>query len=357
MKRLAVFLPNWIGDVVMATPAIRALRSHFAGFELVAVCKPYVSGMVDGSPWFDAIVPFDHRGTSEARFVGALRALRRFRPEAAALFPNTFRAALLARIAGCRTAVGFARHGRDLLLTKRLYAERDSKGGFRPSPVMDDYNRIARTLGTPEPGHRMELFATPNGEAAAEHFWKAAGLHRFANIIGLNPGGAFGTSKHWPTAHFVEVARHFAGRGHGVLVLCGPAERDVSREIAATANRSGVATLADGPLSLDLTKSIVRRLRLLVTTDSGPRHIALAFGVPAVSLYGPTHRGWTITHSPIDIAVQKTVPCGPCQLKVCPLDHRCMTELTPQDAIRAAEQLLAAAAPRGEPVTEWRHAG
>ncbi len=326
---LALFLPNWIGDVVMATPAIRAVREHFPAARLLAVCKPYVADTLAGAPWFDDVIPSGLNAASR---------LRKERADVAVLFPNSFRAALIARLGGCRTVVGFARYFRDALLSKRLYPTRDHNGRPKPMPVIDDYNRIVQLLGVPDPGHRMELFTTPADEAAANSSWNTLGLNRFNRVVGLNPGGAFGAAKHWPTAYFVELARHIAHQGLGVVVLCGPAEREIANQIAREA---GVASLGDSPLSLGLTKAVVRRLALMVTTDSGPRHFAAAFGVPVVTLYGPTHIGWTETYFPKAIHLQKAVPCGPCQQRVCPLGHhRCMTELSVQEVADAVERLL-----------------
>ncbi len=350
MTRVAVFLPNWIGDVVMATPAVRALRQHFAASELVAVCKPYVADTLAGSPWFAHTVHFDSHGKSEQRLWAVAKQLRALNADTAVLFPNSLRAAVAARLGGCRTVVGFGRYFRDVLLTKRLYPARDGKGKPRPTPVIDDYNRIVRLLGVPDPGHRMELFTTPADDATAEGTWQRLKLHRHSQVIGLNPGGAFGSSKHWPTAHFAELARTLADRGAGVLVLCGPSERETAKQIVTAADRPAVVSMADEPLSIGLTKAMVRRLSLLVTTDSGPRHFAAAFDVPVVSLFGPTHIGWTETYFDKAVHVQKAVPCGPCQLRVCPLDHRCMTTLTPQDVLEAMARLE-------RPRQERRHAG
>ena len=110
-------------------------------------------------------------------------------------------------------------------------------------------------------------------------------------------------------------------------MLCGPAERDMARRIAdrrAAARTS--FSLSDTTLSLGLTKAFVRRADLLVTTDSGPRHFAAAFDRPVVTLFGPTHIAWTETYFAKAIHLQKQVPCGPCQQRVCPLDHRCMRD-------------------------------
>jgi heptosyltransferase-2 len=187
----------------------------------------------------------------------------------------------------------------------------------------------------------MELFTTPGDEAAAAAVWQDGRFAGYPEVICLNPGAAFGSAKYWPVEHFAALARELVDRrGCGILVLCGPGERDLARGIVALAGRPGIHSLADRPLSLGLTKACVRRADLLVTTDSGPRHFAAAFDRPVVTLFGPTHIGWTETYHPRALHLQKKVPCGPCQLRVCPLDHRCMTTLTPAEVFTAAAELL-----------------
>ena len=339
---IAVFLPNWVGDAVMATPAIRALRRHFPAARIIGVLRPYVSGVLEGTPWLDGQILLDTKGPWSRRWPAAAMALRRHRPDLAILFPNSIRSALVARLGGCRRRVGYARGGRNWLLSDRLESLRAGDGSFLPSPVIDAYNRLVTHTGCPDPGHRMELFTTRNDEEAADRVWETGQLDRFAEVVCLNPGAAYGAAKHWPTESFARLAQSLVDeRGSGVLVLCGPDERDLARQIAALANRTAVHTLADIPLSLGLTKACVRRADLLVTTDSGPRHFAAAFGRPVVSLFGPTHIAWTDTYYPAEIHLQKKVDCGPCQLRVCPLDHRCMKLLTPETVFAAATELLA----------------
>ena len=341
MKRIAVFLPNWIGDVVMATPAIRALKESFPSARLIAVAKPYVADTLAGSPWFDETILFDKSGPRERRFFAVARKLREEPTDAAVLFPNSLRAAALAKLGGCKRIVGFARYFRDFLLTQRLYAVRGPRGTFRPVPMIDDYNRVVQLLGVRDPGHRMELFTTPHDDAMAGEAWAKLKLNRHPFVVGLNPGGAFGSSKHWPTEYFAELARLLAVQyGCGVAVLCGPSERETARQIAERSGRPEVVALAEESLSIGFTKAVVKRLSLLITTDSGPRHFAAAFDRPVVSLFGPTHIGWTETYFPKAVHLQKKVPCGPCQLRVCPLDHRCMTTLMPADVLAASEQFL-----------------
>ncbi len=342
MTRIAIFLPNWIGDVVMATPAVRAVRDAFPTSELAAVCKPYVADVLAGSPWFTRMVFLDKRGPRERRLVAVARDLRAWKIDAALLFPNSFRPALAAYLAGASRIVGFARYCRGWMLTNRLRAKTDARGRFVPSPVIDDYNRLASALGTHNPGHRMELFTTASDEVAAAGVWEQFGLGRYPRVVALNPGAAFGAAKHWGCDHFAELARMLTAHlGCGVLVLCGPSERAMAQQIAAESRSPHVYSISDRPLSLGLTKAIVKRADLLVTTDSGPRHFAAAFNRPVVSLFGPTHIEWTQTYFAKEICLQKKVPCGPCQQRVCPLGHhRCMRELSPREVFDAAARLL-----------------
>ena len=341
MNRIAVFLPNWIGDVVMATPAVQAIRVAFPSAELIAVCKPYVADVLGGNPWFRQVILADKHGRRSQRLFSVAAKLRASHPDAAVLFPNSFRTALIAWLAGCRKIVGFVRYGRSLLLTSRLYAKMDQRGRFVPSPAIDDYNRLAWELGTADPGYAMRLFTTSDDEQAADAVWDKLGLVKYPRVVTLNPGAAFGAAKHWPIDSFARLARMLTQRGNcGVLVLCGPTEREMARQISESSRSRHTFSLSDSPLSLGLTKACVRRSDLLITTDSGPRHFAAAFGRPVITLFGPTHIAWTETYYPKAIHLQKKVPCGPCQQRVCPLDHRCMRELTPNEVFAAADCLL-----------------
>ncbi|MCI0683301.1 MAG: lipopolysaccharide heptosyltransferase II [Gemmataceae bacterium] len=340
---LAVFLPNWVGDVVMATPALRALRAHYSSARLIGVCRPYVSGVLDGAPWLDERIFLDRGGPRQQRWPAVAWQLRKQQIDLAVLFPNSFRSALVAWLGGCYRIVGFKRHGRGWMLTNRLHAARDADGRFKPTPIIDDYNRLAETAGCPAPGHRLELFTTPADEQAADTIWRHFGLGRHREVICLNPGAAFGAAKHWDNNYVAALARELAERrGAGVLVLCGPGEREMARHIAALARHASVHSLADAVLSLGLTKALIRRATLLITTDSGPRHFAAAFDRPVITLFGPTHIAWTETYFAKAVHLQRQVPCGPCQERVCPTgDHRCMIELLPVDVFRAATELLA----------------
>ncbi|MDX2038492.1 MAG: glycosyltransferase family 9 protein [Isosphaeraceae bacterium] len=349
MESIVVFCPNLIGDTVMATPTIRALREGYPRARLIAVLKPGVAATLDGSPWFDDRIPFDPRSTDRSRRTPAvIRALREIRPDISILLPNSFRSALLARLGGSRRVVGYARGGRGFLLTDRLVAPRDRSGRFEPVPIVGYYAELARAAGCRVESLRTELFTTEADELAADRAFRALGLSDVGRVVCFNNGGAFGPAKSWPVESFVQLGRALVERFDlGVLMLCGPSEREAAREFTALANHPRIVSLADQPMSIGLSKASVRRSALMVTTDSGPRHFAAAFDVPVVSLFGPTHIAWTRTYHPLAIHLSQPVPCGPCQEPVCPEGHlRCMRELSPEAVLRACLRLLLDHGPR-----------
>jgi heptosyltransferase-2 len=336
----ALFLPNWVGDAVMATPAIRALRDYWAGSHITAVMRPYIADVFGGAPYFDDMLLLDPKGPRSQRWWPVAGALRERNIDVAVLFPNSFHSAFTAWLGRCRRRIGYALHGRGGLLTQSPAWECDARGRRIPSPIVDAYNNLARTAGCERLERRMELFTTPEDEAAADQLWRANGFSD-NEVVCLNPGAAFGAAKHWPAQSFASLARLLREkRGCQVLVLCGPKERDLARSIVDLAGKTGVASLADCQPSLGLTKACVRRSALLVTTDSGPRHFATAFDRPVVTLFGPTHIAWTETFHPLGVNLQRQVSCGPCQLRRCPLDHRCMTLLTAREVYEASIRLL-----------------
>jgi heptosyltransferase-2 len=343
---LGIFLPNWIGDMAMATPTLRALRRHFGPqAHLVGIMRPYVRDVLAGTPWLDEVLFYDPRGSAPAlNGWSFLRALRACRLDSVVLLTNSLRTALWGWLSGAQRRVGYARAGRGPLLTHPLLPPRDGRT-FIPTPAVDYYLNLAYLLGCLRESPRLELATLPADERAADAIWDRLKLPRDEPVVALNSGGAFGAAKSWPAEYFARLASRIASehRLH-VLVLCGPSERTVAAEIEASAEHPRVVSLAKQTLSIGLTKACVRRSGLLVTTDSGPRHFAAAFDVPVITLFGPTHQAWSETYFPRAIHLQVPVDCGPCQQRVCPLGHhRCMRELSVETVYRAVEQQLAKA--------------
>lgn len=329
--KIAIFLPNWIGDVVMATPTLRAVRTHFGQeARLIGVMRPYVSDVLAGTSWLDEQLFYDPRSKDRARRSWQLaQTLRAVSPDMTLLLTNSLRTGVLAWLSRSPRRIGYAQYGRGPLLTDKLKF-RKAKGRFAPSPTLDSYLELAYLAGCPTASPRTELATLTEDEEKADRVWRILGLPPGDQVVVLNSGGAYGAAKSWPMEYFAQLARQIATeQGLGVLVLCGPNERDAAATIAMAANHPNVKSLADQKLSIGLSKACVRRSRLMVSTDSGPRHFAAALDVPVVTLYGPTHIAWGDTHYPRAVHLQHDVPCGPCMRRECPLGHhRCMRDLT-----------------------------
>ncbi len=343
LVKIVVFCPNLIGDTVMATPAIRVLRHAYPDAKILAVIKPHVAPTLNGSPWFDEVVHFSPKSKDRGqRMWGVIQRLRRERADLVVLFPNSYRSALMAWLSGIPSRIGYGQGGRGILLTKSLASPRNRRGKRLPSPIVDSYLDIVRALGCSVDSVRLELFTTPEDESAADRAWEELNLNDRSQVVCLNTGGAFGPAKSWPVEYFAKLAKQLAQDPEvGVLVICGPSEREAANAIVAQADHPHVVSLANQPLSIGLSKASVRRASLLITTDSGPRHFAAAFKVPVLSLFGPTNIAWTRTYHPHALHLYRPVPCGPCQRPECPLGHhRCMRELLPETVYQAARRFL-----------------
>jgi heptosyltransferase-2 len=329
--KIGLFLPNWIGDAVMATPTLRAVREQFGpDTRLIGVMRPSVADVLAGTPWLDECLLYDPRSRhASQRSWPLVRTLRRARLDIALLLSNSFRTALLARLAGANERVGYSRYGRRWLLTRPLEPPRSADGTLAPNPMVDYYLALAAAIGCEHTSPRLELQTTSHDEQAADQVCRQFYL-REDRIVVFNCSGAFGAAKLWPTEHFAELAKRVAELlDHDVLVVCGPSERALAAEIEQRAHHSRVVSLARQPLSLGLSKACVRRARLMVTTDSGPRHFAVAFGVPVVTIFGPTHPRWVENPTAQATDVRLALDCIGCQRRTCPLSHhRCMRELS-----------------------------
>jgi len=331
---IAVALPNWVGDAVMATPTLRALRRGFPEERILAVLRPYVRPVLDPNPWTDAFVETDKTPVGMAR---AVRALRRESPHVGLLLPNSLRSAVLLSLAGVSRRIGYRRGGRGWLLTDSLEPPRHGRR-FAPTPQVTYYLALAGAVGAPTDDRRLELATTEADEATATAAYGQADLDPARTVL-LCPGYAFGPAKGWPAGHWAGVARGARERfGFRAAVLAGPKEAALAR---AVADAAGCAALHDKGLTLASARALVRMAGAMVTVDSGLRHYAAAFDRPVVALFGPTHIGWTETWHRKEVRLQADVPCGPCQQPVCPTGtNECMTKIRPDEVLDALAEAL-----------------
>lgn len=346
---ITIFLPNWIGDCVMATPALRALRRHYGPrARMVGVMKPYVQGVLAGTKWLNDAFFYDYRAKDpQLQSPALIERIRDFDCDVAILLTNSLRSAYIAWQGGAKERVGFAENGRGLLLSRHSRGLKLPRRGWKkiPHPAVDSYLDLAYAAGCDWESRQLELATEPADELAADQIWNDLRLPSPERVVVMHAGGGWGgtaSAKAWPQEYFAELARRMVDQLQlGVLILCGPNEREEAAAIATAAGRPQVVSLAKQKLSLGLSKACVRRSRLMVTTDSGPRHFAAAFKVPVVSLFGPTDPRWTITYHAGETRLFHAVDCGPCAKKTCPLGHHaCMRELTVDRVFAASVRRL-----------------
>ncbi len=341
LSKLLIVLPNWVGDVVLATPALRAIREHLADSEITYLMRPYVQDVLHNCPWMDRVELWPEPGGK--RRTGLLRFARQLGKQGfttVLLFTNSFRTGCLAWLVGANRRIGYARDYRAFLLTDRLPPLRDN-GRFKLESMLSYYGRLAKYVGCPHVDGKSELCTDRQSDAEVDRWWQEFGISKDRPVVVLNPGAAFGGSKLYPSDRFAQVGTTLADDlGAKILITAGPEEIAIAESVRS-AMRSDAVVLSPPRLNLRLLKSVIARSNLLITNDTGPRHLAIAFDVPVVTIFGPTHPEWTETHYRYERKVMVPVECGPCQKPICPLDHRCMTGIAPQTVAKQAKQLLA----------------
>jgi heptosyltransferase-2 len=352
VRRILVRSTNWIGDVVMISPALRAIRSRFASARIEIVALPHLAACFEGHEAVDAVIPFDRRGRDRGasgllRLAGSLRS-RGF--DLAVLFQKAIGAALMARLAGIPARVGLAADGRGGLLTHAVPLTDELARRHH----LDIFLEVARAAGC-DVADRTPFFRVSKEAAAfAEAFLAERGVSRFPFLIALHVG-ASKRPRAWHLDRFVESARRIAGgRGAGVLLIGGGGEVDEMARVEAALGEGAIN--ACGRTSIVQMAALIARTRLLLGNDSGPMHLAGALGVPVAAVFGPgdparTSPVWASKcdgDAPRVAVVSRSYPCAPCRqdfFRECypspsgkPM---CLESISVDEVVSAASKLIA----------------
>jgi len=355
INRVMVRVPNWVGDAVMALPALRELRRIFARSQITLLARPWVAGLFDGEGLADNVIPtHDSQGRAQTvvDFIREARRLRRERHDLAVLLQNAFGAALFARAAGAKKIAGYSTDGRRPLLDLAIPFE----PGYKTAHQVRYYLNIAAELERNLTGESLVEFETaqPKLCATGEQLERARlMLEGFgirtgdqcdrARIVALSPGATNSRAKRWLAERFAETADRLAERsGFQTIIVGGPSDVEVANEVAA-GMQSRAAVLA-GRTSIADLKAVLACASLVVSNDTGSAHVSAALGVPTVVIFGPTEHVSTRPLSDAATVVRHQVECSPCMLRECPIDHRCMTRVEVDDVYRAAHDVLIGAA-------------
>ena len=329
MIRIAVRLPNPLGDVLAATPLLRLLRRRTPDAHLLAVGGAKAVALLRGLDSVDELVELPPReGNGAGGPFAEARALRALRADLIYVLPNSWSAAWAARWARIPQRIGRRARGRGPLLSKRLPSIRE------PRPMTELYGELASALPGELP--RIELRVTDHERERAAARLAALLPERGSGVLAVAPGAAFGPSKIYPAGALgraMAMAREHTGLNP--LVVGAPSEEALLREVGGHGG-APVAVADVGEM-----KGLLAASEVLLTMDSGARHLGAALGVPQVVLYGPTDPRWSAFARERTIAIRVSgVGCMPCHRKVCPIDHRCMEWIAPGRVAGAVDQAL-----------------
>lgn len=338
IHRILIRAVNWVGDAVMTTPAIGLIRQHFPQAEITVLANRMVGEVFSHHEWVDRVIMFDRKGRHKGisgRFRLSLE-LRKESFDMAVILPNSFGSALVPWLAGIPVRLGKSSDGRGFMLTGRYLPAKETAVIHEVGYYLD----LVRHFGFSGQIEKPGIFTTPEEDSDAAGKLAAHGISADDILIGINPGAAFGSAKRWYPERFAEVARRLAAEWSArTIIFGGPSETEIAADIEKRLSGDGV-NLA-GKTTVRELMALIKRCNFFVTNDSGPMHLAAAFGVPLAAIFGSTDHATTSPYTDKAVIIRKDVPCAPCKLRVCTADHECMTAVTADDVVEASIRLMA----------------
>jgi heptosyltransferase-2 len=335
---------NWVGDAVMTVPALRELRRLLPEAHLTLATRPWAEGVFEGADFVDDILVSPEASGKMRAVFGEAREWRARRFDLALLLPNSFAPALVAALARVPLRLGYATQGRAALLSHGvavpIWRGRRHEVFYYLELVAELGRLLHGTSATESCEPDLSLPVTPARAVEALAVLRELGVGTGRPLVALCPGSTNSRAKRWPAERFAAVADMLAERDGAEVILVGAREEsDISEEVARHMRvRPYVLT---GRTDLSQTSAVLAAADLLVTNDTGPAHVAAAVGCPVVVIFGPTDPRTTRPFSAAAEVVRRPPDCAPCMLRDCPIDHRCMTAVTPEEVYESAARALA----------------
>ena len=334
---ILVWLPSPMGDAVLCTPALRAIRHYFKDSKITFLANSTVKQILSPNSFSDAWLQPKHNNP-----FAIAKMLKPHNFTHAVLFKNSFASALAVFLAGIPSRIGYAREGRSLMLTNRLHPPKLPNRRFKPVSMLDYYLAIASWLGADTADRSLELNIEPQHEQSLRAKLPEL-LSPKGPVVVIVPGGAFGPSKCWLSDRFAKTADWLIDNYDATVVVSvasNHAEKQIAGEICNSSKHKFIS-LAETPLSLGELKALFAVADLAIANDTGPRHIAIALWRKVITLFGPNDPAWTNTDYENEIQITGAAPCAPCTKPICKKDkHLCMESITVDMVCEAAKKLL-----------------
>ncbi len=338
-KRVAIRVPNWIGDAVMAGPTIQALGHQFPEVEWHLFAIPRTAPLFEGLDFPFRLHPLPARMRGLRAWNAAVDQMRAVSPDAALILPPSFSSALLARLSGAEVRLGWPGDGRKALLTDVGPVPR------RDIHLREQYHQLGdmlarRVLGRALRSDRPRLrFPLRSEEQAEASKWWEARQWNPSEVLVLAPGATYGPTKRWPEDRFAAVGRRWVERGRPVLWFGGPAEAELCRRLDARMEDAKHSFSLAGETSLRQSLALLADAGVLVSNDSGAMHMGQAAGLSVVAIFGSTSPTWTGPVGASQNTIYKAIHCSPCFAKTCPTSFECLDAISVDEVDAAATAL------------------
>ena len=331
--KIVVRAPNWIGDSVLALPAVRSLSKNFPEAQIWIAAKDWVKDLFQSHDFIKGIIPLPAANDIKSMRRSA-KIIKACHFDTGVLLANSFGSALLFYLAKIPHRWGYSRDGRGFLLTRKASLKRQN-----PSHQADYYMALISGLGMKIHSPKLFLPLTQEEKEDARKLLLSHGIELKRPLVILNPGASYGPAKRWPAQNYAELGRLLQERNKASLLITGAADEDeLARTIASLLVTKPL--LLTGQTDLRRLAGLISQSALFVTNDSGPMHMANALGVPIIAIFGPTDPSTTGPFQDPAVVIKKDTICWPCSYRDCLFDHRCMTAISPEEIFAACQRFV-----------------
>lgn len=336
-KHIIVRMPNWLGDLVMATPILTDLRHHWPEAKITAMCQGVLSTVIQGDPHINEVMSFKrpkgwlNRQTHQDLVIP----LRKGQFDLGVLMTNSLSSAYWFWRGNVQHRIGYATHGRSLLLDHPIPFPKERESQH----LVMTYKMLLEPLGIPVSQTPPRLYLTKDEQQAAKEKLSGYGVQASDLLIGINPGAAYGSAKCWLPERFKQLCNHLLDHPKFKIVFFGDkAGAPLVQEICAGLPSNRIIDMA-GKTTLRELIALIQCCHLFLTNDSGPMHVASALGIPLIALFGSTSDVATSPYNGGHV-IHKHVPCSPCYRRECPIDFRCMTRIEVQEVYEEMQKQI-----------------
>lgn len=337
IRKILIRSANWVGDTVMMIPSLVALKKTFPSAEITVLAKPWVIPLLENHPSVDRTMIF----AKGSGFFNSLKELARIiswlraeRFDLAVLFQNAFEAAFLAYIGKVRYRIGYNTDGRGFLLTHKVI--RDQR--ILLVHQVEYFLGLIEAMDWHVEEREPILYVNDEDSRSGSLMLSSMGIEDTYFIFGIHPGAEYGSAKRWPEERFAVIGDWAANRWNAKVVIFGSfSETEIAAKISDLMHANPVNLC--GKTTLGQAMALIKRCNFFLTNDSGLMHIAAAFNIPLVAVFGPTDHIVTRPVSKNARIVRHNVDCSPCLKEVCPSDHSCMLSIEPEEVWRQMEAL------------------